>query len=551
MPGNGTVLALAMMSLYNYGLIPLKGVRNITVFREDTVWTLRMSRVLHQYIPYIAAANFGITDVTLGDLADDIVVPSAAGLDTVTTALSEGIDMKHCNALLTILSGPVGKHATQAWYNLDLPQIMAGANTEAQASTYWDATEGGCYGEIVMESVPPGLELTPTTKAFTDAYEVKAGKYPTYTAFGAYEAIYIIKEAFERMVDGTEPTSENLQTELANTDYYGPRARIKFTNEPLQQGTNSTGHAIDIPGADIINGGQDVHDAWTTNSGSAPPLNLSNTHVLFGQWQKDGTHVPVWGHAVQPAIFVLKSFNPSAPFNNDADYWNYYNTTGRAYCNFLGGHYPDDLRTMINWTEFNHADHGWIPKTTTSYTTTETEPSETSETRTTGTHTTETESSETSVPCEDIPPEVTITGIKDGDTYSNIITIELSITDDSYIDEATIRIEDGEIDQTDEIELIANYATGTSILWTGAYDLDTTNFPDDTYDITIRVYDICDNVKTIRFSVNFNNGITKTEESTSKAPLITTTGFDLFIILIILGNLVFLVKWNERRRIDG
>ena len=387
-----------MLSLYNYGLIPLKGVRNITVFREDNMWTFRMSHVLHQYVPYIAAVNFGITNVTLGDLDDDITVPETAGLDTVTAALKNGLD-EDCDALLTIFSGPVGKYATQAWYNLNCSQIMAGSNVESQASTYWDATQGGCYGEMVMETAPPELELTPTTKAFTDAYKAQVGKYPTYTAFGAYESVYIIKEAFERMIDGTEPTTENLQAELANTDYYGPRARIKFTNEPLQQGVNSTGHAIDIPGADIINGGQDVHDTWTTNDGSIPPCNLTNTHTIFGQWLKGGAHVPVWGHAVLPAIFALKSLNPTAPFDNDADYWNYYNTTGRVYCKYLGGHYPYDLRTMLNWTEFSHTDNGWIPEQTTSYTTTETETSYTTE---------------TSIPCDDNPPEATITGIKDG-----------------------------------------------------------------------------------------------------------------------------------------
>jgi len=64
----------------------------------------------------------------------------------------------------------------------------------------------------------------------------------------------------EFKVEKKEPTTENLQAELANTDYYGLRARIKFSNEPLQQGTNETGHPFDIPGADVINGGQDVHD---------------------------------------------------------------------------------------------------------------------------------------------------------------------------------------------------------------------------------------------------------------------------------------------------
>ena len=112
---------------------------------------------------------------------------------------------------------------------------------------------------------------------------------------------------------------------------------------------------------------------------------------------------------------------------------------------------------------------------------------------------------ETSVPiiiiCEDDPPEVTITGIEDEETYSGTVTIEVSITDENDIDKATININNGDIDETEEIDL--DLAAGT---WTGEYDLDTTDFPDGTYKIRIKVYDVCENVETIRLEVTFDNG---------------------------------------------
>jgi len=391
MPSNGTELTLAMLSLYNYGLIPLKNVRNITIFREDNMWTLSMSKALQFYIPYIAANNFGITV----NVIEDIAVSEQATLTEVEAVLTDykvGGSKDHVNALLTIFSSRVGRYATQAWYNLDLPQIMAGSNIESQASTFWNNVQGACYGEIVMESAPPGVVLTPTTTAFTSAYEAKASKYPTYTAFGTYESVYIIKEALERLSSyNTATITEDLQAELINTDYYGPRARIKFTSEPLQQGVNSTGDPVDIPGADVINGGMDVHDTWTSNGATTPPCNLTNTHVIFSQWQEGGEHTAIWGHAVLPAIFALKAYNPANPFDTDANYWSYYDTTGRTYCSFLGGHYPDDLRSMLNWNIFDHSNHGWEPEPTTT-----TEPlTETTETSKTETSTTSMSSSET------------------------------------------------------------------------------------------------------------------------------------------------------------
>ncbi|MHA2239025.1 MAG: hypothetical protein ACXAB2_11735, partial [Candidatus Hodarchaeales archaeon] len=304
------------------------------------------------------------------NIVEDIAVSeqsTLAGVEAVLTDYKVGGSKDHVNALLTIFSGPVGRYATQAWYNLDLPQIMAGSNVESQASTYWDTVQGAAYGEIVMELAPAGLKLTPTTEAFTTAYEARAGKYPTYTAFGAYESVNILKEALERLSSYNAATiTEDLQAELGNTDYYGPRARIRFTNEPLQQGVNSTGDPIDIPGADVINGGMDVHDTWTSVAGNAPPYNLTDSHVIFGQWHESGVKTTVWGQAVLPAAFALKAFNPANPFDNDSMYWSAYNNTpARAYCNYLGGHYPDDLRNMLNWTEFDHSDHGWTSEPTT------------------------------------------------------------------------------------------------------------------------------------------------------------------------------------------
>lgn len=183
----------------------------------------------------------------------------------------------------------------------------------------------------------------------------------------------------------------------------------------------------------------------------------------------------------------------------------------------------------------NHDEHGWELEETSMTESTEIESSYTTE---------------TSIPCENNPPEVTITGIKDGVTYSGTITIEISITDESDIEEATIRIKDGDIDVFKEIDL--DYAAGT---WIGSYNIDTTDFSDDTYTITIRVYDSCDNLKTIRFDVDFNNDLSKTEtepteESTLPDLTISTPGFDLLVVLIILGNIVFLVKRQKRRRIS-
>lgn len=138
--------------------------------------------------------------------------------------------------------------------------------------------------------------------------------------------------------------------------------------------------------------------------------------------------------------------------------------------------------------------------------------------------------------CEEDPPEVSITGIEDDGTYSGTITIEFSVTDENEIEKVEININNGDIDETDEIDL--DLIIGT---WTGSYDLDTTDFPDGTYDVTIKVYDTCDNVKTLRLDVTFENGITS-----GKIPDVTP-GFEGISAFLSLGAIVA-VLWRRRRR---
>ncbi len=148
--------------------------------------------------------------------------------------------------------------------------------------------------------------------------------------------------------------------------------------------------------------------------------------------------------------------------------------------------------------------------------------------------------------CESNPPEVTITGIEDDGTYSGTITIEVSVKDESVIVKAEITIKDGDIDETEDIDL--DLTAGT---WTGSYELDTTNFPDDTYRITIRVYDACENVKTIRLDITFDNGITESSsetgtEGTGEIPTISP-GFENFSVILSLGTITIVI-WRRRRK---
>ena len=209
-PSNGSLLAFGLIDLYGFGLLNM-GVTKVTIVRENVAWTPPLSALVKFYLGYyLAALNVTAAPITF---TDDVVVSQEASLDAVGTALS-GV-AADVDALMPIFSAPVGKYVTQAWYNENMSQLLAGINVECQSSTYFEETEGGAYGEITMHPNPP--DLTPTTKTagYKTGYDEMWGEDPTYTATFSYDAVFILKEAIER---ADSFVKADIQAALADTD---------------------------------------------------------------------------------------------------------------------------------------------------------------------------------------------------------------------------------------------------------------------------------------------------------------------------------------------
>jgi branched-chain amino acid transport system substrate-binding protein len=345
-PSNGSELSRALIDFYGFGL-SAKGVKNITIVREQAAWSLAMSGGIKYYLNYYLPTVASLTPMI--NFTDDIVIAQDATLDSVTTtlaALSEDTyDGLQVNAIMTIFSGPAGRHISQAWHTNDLSQMLAGINVESQSSTFFDETEGACYGEIELETCPPDINQTTKTGPFRDAYFAEYGELPTYTAFASYDAIYVLKDAIER-ADSTD--AADLQAALATTDYLGAAYRIKFTSEdnvfhhPLfgypygQVGYYDNGSRyVLVPGAeDVI-----VHDLYTPSTVGV--RGQPYIQGYFAQWQQGGVKRTVWG-------------NGSSPFT-------------------------ENLTKTMEWP-IDHSEHGWVPEPTPTSEETSATVAETSET---------------------------------------------------------------------------------------------------------------------------------------------------------------------------
>ncbi len=288
-PSNGSLLAYSLIELYGFGLTAL-GVRNVTIVREDLAWTGPLSNLIHYYLTTALPALAGSIPITF---TEDIKIAEGATVDAVSSKLVT-VD-PDVDALLPLFSAPA--QVTNAWFQNDMPQFLAGINVDAQKSTFFDETEGAAYGEITIHPMPPDIDRTTKTAAFKTAFEDEHGESPSYTAAYAYDAVYIVKEAIEA---GDSSTLADIQTNLLSTDYVGAVATYKFTNElGPQLVLNATLGYDKVPYPGVADYGTiNVHDLYTGSKvGFRDPQHVQ---TYFVQWQQNGTQKTIWGKPMFP-----------------------------------------------------------------------------------------------------------------------------------------------------------------------------------------------------------------------------------------------------------
>lgn len=278
-PPNGTTLARNLIALYGTHLLPNLGVTNVVIVREDAAWT--------EAVATSAAGALALYFNITANLTLIAPIPEAASGSDVAAALAPLVSSTDVDAIMTLFSAPVGKAMTEQWAALDLNENMylAGINVAAQDSEYFVNTGGAAAGEIAVENAPPGVNPTNTSQVFRDAYEAEFGEQPTYTAFAAYDAIYILKDAIIR-ADGF--TSADIHSMLPSTDYWGVAARYKFTTESTAGQVASPS----VPEYFKQFNNSIAHDLYTPSTIGVSGFPYSQ--LYFAQWRGNGTKAAIW-----------------------------------------------------------------------------------------------------------------------------------------------------------------------------------------------------------------------------------------------------------------
>ena len=192
---------------------------------------------------------------------------------TATSVAAELSAIKSANAHIVFVAsaGPAGNVISKQWGELKIPAAMAGVNVEGTRDTHWKGTDGYC-NYMVTSGASPQVESTPKTIPFLVEFAKRYKESPIYTGSGAYDALYVLKEAIER-ADSLDV--EAVVPALEKTNSVGTLFKVAFT--PL---SHKTPH-------DVIAGPQNG--------------------ISFGVQWRDGKQYAVWpdGHEIPPAIIAM------------------------------------------------------------------------------------------------------------------------------------------------------------------------------------------------------------------------------------------------------
>ena len=151
--------------------VPLR----VVILMENAAWCTGMVAAAQYYLPLM---GYNVTHTILVD-------PTAT---TIGVANWNTIINDYPHIIFTAFSGSVG-----AVYSIErvangVPAVTIGINVPGQQLSHWVNTGGDCEGEIMLDTWGVGMNNTPLTGAWFDAFVARTGRYPVYTA-ATYDSI--------------------------------------------------------------------------------------------------------------------------------------------------------------------------------------------------------------------------------------------------------------------------------------------------------------------------------------------------------------------------
>ena len=249
-PINSTMLFKNILGYLMGYLIPYKLARmyggnvNYAVMVEDLEWTQGISAYLQYY--------------GLGPNATYVYGARTPPGTTDFTSYLDAAESAGAHLLVIAYTLPDTAYLLAAWRTGQYKMIIVGIDVFGQQGAWPELTGGACDYEVEMDFSGTRTPIVPgLTDVFWDNFVGNYSAWPLYTAWGAYNALYSLKEVLEA-ADTLDPSTllplfEDLDTTILN-------GRFKYTSD---------------------------HDVFSVEYGPTWPLGF--TRAMMIQWVATGT----------------------------------------------------------------------------------------------------------------------------------------------------------------------------------------------------------------------------------------------------------------------
>jgi len=210
------ILESKLRHLFGGEGVPDEQVRVAVVSENLTIWD-----EMHENM-----TNPAIYPNVLGPYANVTYSTRVSANQTDFSNVLGNVSANGTRLLIHLFSTQAGINFTEQWAESGVEALPVGINLEAQNMEFWEQTERKCEYETIL--APSGTRTPLSAKALTfyDETLSQYGHPPIYTSWGAYDAIYTLKEAIENA--GTTD-SDAVVTELEQTDRISTLGKFKFT----------------------------------------------------------------------------------------------------------------------------------------------------------------------------------------------------------------------------------------------------------------------------------------------------------------------------------
>jgi branched-chain amino acid transport system substrate-binding protein len=119
----------------------------------------------------------------------------------------------------------IGSTSLVQWAKQKRPFGYGGIHVPTQLPSYFNDTEGAAIATFSQTTATPTSEITEKTVPYADAYREEHDKFPVYSGYSTYDAVYMLKKAIE---EAGSVNGDDLVTALEEMSHTGTSGQLEF-----------------------------------------------------------------------------------------------------------------------------------------------------------------------------------------------------------------------------------------------------------------------------------------------------------------------------------